>query len=479
MTVSAQPAAEREKQLIAFSSVLAAVGLATFKLVVGLATNSLGILSEAAHSGLDLIAAAVTFFAVRVSDRPPDREHPYGHGKIENLSALIETLLLLATCAWIVYEAIGRLLEPVHVETSIWSFVVMGASIAIDVTRSRALLKAARKHNSQALEADALHFSTDVWSSSVVIAGLLAVWAGQLLHASSPALSDWLMRADAIAALGVSVIVVYVSVQLGRRTIEVLLDTAPRGVAERIERAVLQVPGVTGVQRLRVRPSGPATFVDISVAVARSASLEEADAIARQVEQAIQGLAAHIDVVVHVAPVVQDQGSLIEQVRSVAGRHGLAVHGIRAYDVHGHLSLSLHVEMPEDLTMRAAHERVGVFEQALRAEVAGLRDVATHIEPVGDDVMLRPAERARSDEVRRAILALPAQFPAIRDPHRILLHRDGNELSVSFHCRVAPDLPVAEAHALTVELESRLRAQMPDLGRVVIDLDLVETPPSA
>ena len=172
MTASAGSAAEREKRLVALSSVLAAIFLTSMKIVVGLLTHSLGILSEAAHSGLDLIAAAVTLFAVRLSDRPPDREHPYGHGKIENLSALVETLLLLATCVWIIYEAIDRLFfKSVHVEASIWSFIVMGTSIGIDVTRSRALMRTAKKHNSQALEADALHFSTDVWSSSVVIAG--------------------------------------------------------------------------------------------------------------------------------------------------------------------------------------------------------------------------------------------------------------------------------------------------------------------
>src|SRR5512136_220588 len=205
--------AQKEKRSVALLSVLAAVGLTTFKLVVGLLTNSLGILAEAAHSGLDLVAAAMTYFAVRVSDRPADKEHTYGHGKVENLSALFETLLLLATSAWIIYEAIQRLFYvTVKVETSIWSFIVMGTSIIIDVTRSRILYRAARKFKSQALEADALHFSTDIWSSSVVILGLIGLTIAHFVPGM-----DWMQKADAIAALVVAIIVIHISGQLGWR----------------------------------------------------------------------------------------------------------------------------------------------------------------------------------------------------------------------------------------------------------------------
>src|SRR5512136_2142004 len=219
---------EREKKTVALSSVIAAIFLTTMKLVVGLLTHSLGLLAEAAHSGLDLIAAVVTFLAVRVSGRPADSEHHYGHGKVENLSALIETLLLLATCAWIIYEAVNRLFfRNVEVDVTPWSFLVMAVSIIVDFTRSRALMRAAKKHGSQALEADALHFSTDIWSSCVVIAGLAGILIGDRVHESVPTAAHWLFRADAIAALGVSVIVIYVSYRLGRRTVAVLMDRAP------------------------------------------------------------------------------------------------------------------------------------------------------------------------------------------------------------------------------------------------------------
>jgi cation diffusion facilitator family transporter len=476
MTTLADSAAEREKRLVALSSVLAAIFLTSMKIVVGLLTHSLGILSEAAHSGLDLIAAAVTFFAVRVSDRPPDREHPYGHGKIENLSALVETLLLLATCAWIIYEAIDRLFfKSVHVEASIWSFIVMGASIVIDVTRSRALMRAAKKHNSQALEADALHFSTDVWSSSVVIAGLAAVSLGQWIHDHSHVQADWLFRADAVAALGVSAIVVWVSLQLGRRTVSVLLDSAPQGMAAQIEQEVARVAGVAAVQRVRLRQSGPATFVDMTLSAPRSASFEEAHDIAARAEAAVQQILPHTDVMVHIDPVVKDDKSLVEHVRSVAARQGVGVHGLRIHDVRGRLSMDMHAEVPEDMTLTQAHERVTAFERALRGESPELGDIVTHIEPVGDAEARRPVIRSRSTEVREVISHLPDQLPGVKDCHHISVFQDGNDLSVSFHATMAPSLPIGDAHKLTVQLENLLRARLPELGRVVIHVE----PPGA
>ena len=224
--------ADREKRIAALSSVGAALLLTGLKLGVGFATNSLGILSEAAHSGLDLVAAVVTYWAVRAASRPADADHPYGHGKVENLSALVETLLLLLTCGWIVREAVDRLFfEAVHVEPSVWGLAVMGVSIVVDISRARMLRRVARKHNSQALEADALHFSTDVWSSAVVIAGLLALRAAMFFPQDSFMFAV-LQRADAFAALVVSCIVVFVSLQLGRRAVDVLLDG---GAQEQVE----------------------------------------------------------------------------------------------------------------------------------------------------------------------------------------------------------------------------------------------------
>ena len=289
-----------EKRSAAISSVIAAVGLTGFKLIVGLATGSLGILAEAVHSGLDLMAAVMTFLAIRISGKPADRNHLYGHGKVENLSALFETLLLLVTCFWIIYEATHRLLyHTTDLEVNYWSFTVMITSIVVDVSRSRMLSRAARKYNSQALEADALHFSTDIWSSGVVILGLFFV-----------KLSEWIPRfaflrqADSVAALVVGLIVVYISIKLGIRTIQALLDFAPSGIEKEIISAVEVLPGVTDCHHVRVRYSGPQLFVDIHILVDGSQTLIEAHNLTEEIERVIQKLMPDADVTVHPEPTV-------------------------------------------------------------------------------------------------------------------------------------------------------------------------------
>ncbi len=290
--------ASEEKHKAALSSLLAATGLTCMKLIVGLLTHSLGILAEAAHSALDLAAAGMTLFAVRAADRPPDAEHPFGHGKIENLSALFETLLLLITALWIIYEAIQRLFfEQVEVEPSFWGFLVMGISIAVDVSRSHMLQRTAEKYNSQALEADALHFRTDIWSSSVVILGLLGVALAQRV----PTLS-WMAQADSVAAIIVALIVIFVSGELGWRSIQMLIDTAPQGIAEQIVRTVEALEGVEDCHAVRVRSSGARWFVDLHITMDGQTSLTQAHAITEVVEHQVQKLLPESDVTVHVEP---------------------------------------------------------------------------------------------------------------------------------------------------------------------------------
>lgn len=288
--------AEAEKSGVALTSVAAAVLLTSMKIVVGFLTGSIGILSEAAHSGLDLVAAVMTLWAVKASARPADSDHPYGHGKIENFSALFETGLLLATCAWIGFEAIRRLVEGGgHVEVTPWAFGVMAVSIVVDVSRSRALARVAKATRSQALEADALHFSTDVWSSSVVIVGLFFVWLAPRVGL------PWLAQADAVAALGVAAIAVVVSLRLGKKSVDDLLDAAPAGLLERVAHAA-SVPDVRGVSQVRVRQSGPQTFADVTLQVDRGISVERAHAIADRAEAAIRQAVPGVDVVVHAEP---------------------------------------------------------------------------------------------------------------------------------------------------------------------------------
>ena len=243
-TVYSPEAMRSEKRGVAKNSVLAALAITTLKVVVGVTTGSLGILSEAAHSGLDLLAALITLFSVRVSDKPADAEHQYGHGKVENFSAFLETGLLLLTCCWIIYEAAKRLFfHHVEIEPSIAAFGVLLISMGVDFWRSRALGRIATKYESQALEADALHFSTDIWSSGIVVLGLLLVMLGRKFGV------DWLRDADPIAALFVAGVVVWVGWRLARRTIDELLDAAPPGVRSQIIASVSEVEGLLEVDR--------------------------------------------------------------------------------------------------------------------------------------------------------------------------------------------------------------------------------------
>jgi cation diffusion facilitator family transporter len=291
--------ADREKRRVAASSVCAAIGLTGMKIVVGLLSGSLGILAEAAHSGFDLLAAAMTYFAVRLSGRPADREHPYGHGKIESRSALFETLLLLGTCLWIIFAATNRLLNRrIDVEVTFWSFAVMATSIVVDLSRSRMLYRAARQHKSEALEADAMHFSTDIWSSAVVIVGLAAIVIGDHV-----ARLDFLDYADAVAAILVGAVVLQVSVKLGLRTIYTLLDTAPAGLEDKIVAAVEALPSVANCHRVRIRRAGPQVFVDLHVLVDGGQSLRTVHDLTEQIEQIVAQIAPDADVTVHPEPV--------------------------------------------------------------------------------------------------------------------------------------------------------------------------------
>lgn len=281
---------KEEKSRVAFFSVLAAVLLTTFKIVVGLLTNSLGILSEALHSGLDLVAAVITLFAVRVADKPADRTHNYGHGKVENLSALVETLLLFITCFWIISEAISRLTTgKQEVQITFWSYAVVIVSIAIDFTRSRALSRAAKKHNSQALEADALHFSTDIWSSGVVLLGLICANFG-------------FISADAIAALFVALIVIYVSYKLGKKSVDALLDRTPEDTVSKIEGILHLARHITRYHDLKVRTMGAETLVEMNIHVTPGITIEAAHQISHEVEHEIKNFIERCEVHIHIEP---------------------------------------------------------------------------------------------------------------------------------------------------------------------------------
>ncbi|HKN35681.1 MAG TPA: cation diffusion facilitator family transporter [Terriglobales bacterium] len=461
-TVLSPESMRAEKRAVAGNSVLAAIAITSLKSVVGVSTGSLGILSEAAHSGLDLIAALVTFFSIRVSDKPADADHQYGHGKVENFSAFLETGLLLLTCVWIVYESVLRLFyRHVDIEPSLAAFAVMCLSMIVDYWRSRALGRIASKYDSQALEADALHFSTDIWSSAVVLLGLLLVALGRTYGV------DWLRDADPIAALFVAVVVVYVSWRLTRKTVDALLDAAPSGVRSKIVDAVSQVAGVLEVDRVRIRRAGNRYFADLSIGLSRNVTFQRSEQMADAVTVAVHSVLPDADVVVHSIPRALRGENIFDRIRAVATRHNLNVHDVSVQDLRGRLHVEQHLELDERLTLLEAHDRVTLLESEIRHDVPEISSILTHIESepatieTGDEVV-------RDRGLERRLKAVVTEFPEIVDMHDVQFKRVRDRLYVSCHCTMSDDLPLSRVHDIQTALEIRFKQDAPELFRVLI-----------
>jgi cation diffusion facilitator family transporter len=453
----------QEKRAVALSSVAAAVVLTSLKLTVGMWTGSLGILSEAMHSGLDLVAAAITYVSVRLSDKPADIDHPFGHGKVEHLSAFIETGLLIITCAWIVWESIRRLFfHDVHVEPSLWAFGVMFISITIDTFRSRALFRVARKYNSQALEADALHFSTDVYSSTVVILGLILVYVSEQNHIR------WLRTADPAAALVVAGIIVYISLRLGKRTVDALVDAAPTGTSASIGEAVARVAGVLSLDRIRTRESGSRLFVDLRLTLASNISLEHAKSVADVVEGEVHRLFPSADVVIHTTPQEPSSGDLVAKIRAVAHRQNFLVHEVSAYEVNGRVNVHLDLEVDPQLRLAEAHDRSTQLESEIKANLPEVNEVNVHLEPL--PVLVETGDEAPIDHlaVERKLAELARETAGVLDCHSVEAHQVGGNVVVRLHCTLKPELPIARVHDITETLEFKFRQAFPQISKITI-----------
>jgi cation diffusion facilitator family transporter len=444
------------KQNVALSSIAASAGLTVAKGLVGLATGSLAILSEAAHSLLDLAATLMTYFAVRVSDKPADKEHHYGHGKIESVSALAETALLFLLSGAVVWEASQRLAgDRHHVGATPWSFAVIIGSILVDFFRARMLYRVAAETSSEALEADALHFGSDMWSSAAVLVGLGAVALGY----------DW---ADAAAAVVVALFICIAGWRLGRRTIDTLTDTAPAGAAERIITIVTRIAGVVSVERVRVRQVGAVLFLDLTVAVSRTLPLDRVTALKNRIEEAVRAEFPKVELTVNTEPRALDEETVLERVMVIARNRSLAVHHVTVHAIGSHLSISLDLEVDGAMPLGIAHDIASSLEEAVREEVGPSVEVETHIEPLqADSQSGLDAPPERIAEVRDALTDITAGIGSVGEVHDIRVRRsDGAEI-VNFHCLVDPMLSVAEVHEKVDAVERALRRRFPSIKRVI------------
>ncbi len=439
------------------TSVLAAIFLVTFKLYVGILTNSLGILSEALHSGLDLVAAAITMLAVLSSARPPDLDHNFGHGKSENLSALAEAVLLIATCAWIFYEAYRRIfLESVPVQANLAGFLVMGVSMFIDINRSRMLRNVAKKYNSQALEADALHFSTDILSSAVVILGLIFVRLG------------WPIG-DPLASTGVGILIVIASLRLVRRTFDALMDRALVSEAEQIKGSIGKIEGVR-IDRVRTRLSGPNAFVDVKISVDRRVTLEASRAIVADVEKKVRDVIREADVIVQIEPRASPNESISSKISLIAAneRRIRHIHSIRVYKIDGSTTIDLHLEVDPNLSVKEAHDLASAFEERVKAQL-GVLEVNTHIEtrePEEPD-----SSTLSTPQMEERIKGIVTRFPEVVGCHNIQVTRAEGKVSVNLHCELSGDEPIEKAHEVTTAIEGVIRAEINELSYVTIHVE--------
>jgi cation diffusion facilitator family transporter len=460
MTVVESSAAKRR---VARDSMLAAGAMTLLKVAAGLLSGSLGVLSDAAHSGLDLVGAALTFFSVQVSDKPADEDHTYGHGKVENLTAFCEAILMAVSCGWIIWEALDRIIHNSTVlNHSVWPVLVLLTSIAVDFWRSRQLRTVALRTGSPALATDAFHFASDIWATLAVLCGLGASWAGEQYGIS------WLKYADPLAAVAVSLMILRLTMKLGRETIAVLMDEVPAEMRRRLVREVEQVEGVMAVEQARVRRAGAGYFADLTLALPRRFTFEHTGELVQSATDAVHRTLPQADVVIHTVPREARAESVFDRVRAVAARNNVSVHELSVRSHHGRLRVEQHVELDENLPLRAAHEFVSALEAEILRVAPEIDSVLTHIESEPATIE-QPGEMIEEDrKIEHALRTAARMFPEIVDVHEITVGRTAEHIHVSCHCTLPDDLPMQHVHMVITALEDRFKLECPEVHRVTI-----------
>jgi cation diffusion facilitator family transporter len=452
-----------EKQRVARHSMAAAAAMTLLKIAAGLLSGSLGVFSDAAHSGLDLVGAALTYFSVHVSDKPADEDHTYGHGKIENLSAFGEAGLMALSCAWIIWEAVERIFfHTVEIHHSLWPILVLVTSIGVDIWRSRQLRAVAVRTGSPALATDAFHFASDIWATSAVLAGLVVSWLGERLRIPS------LHYADPLAAVVVSLMILRMTVRLGHEAVAALVDEIPAETRRRLVREVERVEGVLAVERARVRRAGAGYFADVTLALPRRFTFEHTNDLVEAATSAVQHALPGADVVIHTVPRETKAESIFDRVRAVAARNNVSVHELSIQTHHGRLQVELHVELEEHLTLREAHGFVTALEAQILRSVPEVDSVLTHIESEPATIE-QPAEELVEDRrLEQALRSAAAAFPEITDVHAITVGRTGEHISVTCHCTLPDELAMNRVHEIITALEDRFKLECPEVYRVTI-----------
>lgn len=452
-----------EKRRVAWRSMAAAAVMTVLKLVAGLLSGSLGVLSDAAHSGLDLAGAALTFFSVNLSDKPADEDHTYGHGKVENVSAFAEAGLMVVSCAWIVWEAVQRLFyRAVELHRPLLPAIVLAVSIGVDLWRSRQLQAVARRTGSPALATDAFHFASDIWATLAVLAGLGATWAGARFGINA------LRYADPCAAIVVSSMILLMAVRLGHEAVNALVDEIPAETRRRLVRVVERIDGVLAVERARVRRAGAGYFADLTLALPRRFTFEHSEDLVQAATAAVHRILPGADVVIHTIPRETKAESIFDRVRAVAARNNVSVHELSIQSHHGRLQVELHVEIRENLSLREAHDFVTDLEAEIRRNVPEVDSVLTHIE--SEPATIEHPEDAAIDDQRieQVLRSVARGIPEITDVHAVVVGRTRDHISVTCHCTLPDQLAMHRVHEVITALEDRFKLECPEVFRVTI-----------
>ena len=447
---------DQKKKRVALISMLASALLAVIKLLAAVFTGSLGMLSEAVHSLIDVGATIVTLFAIRFAARPADDEHHFGHAKIESVAALLEALLLIGTAIFIAFEATTRLFgqhQPLDLRW--WAFAVLILSIAIDFNRSGVLKKTATQTSSDALHADAAHFESDMWSSLAVFLGLVGVWLGFL----------W---ADSLVALVVSIYLVKIAWGLGSSTLNTLLDAAPLGVAAAIQALAEKQDGVLAVKRLRIRPSGPTLFVDLDVNVPRLLNLTAIPDLKAKLNTSIRKEFPQADISITTNPVALDSETAFEKIAVIAHQRNHAIHHVTVQQIAGRMAVSFDLEVDGNSTLAKAHEQATQLEDAIRAGLGGDVEVESHIEPLPTRLLKgKSINGPQIKKLEELLRSLARTEKTMSDVHSIRVRSTDNGLFLHYHCRFAGDASVNEVHAVVDRIETKLQLKIKNISRVI------------
>jgi cation diffusion facilitator family transporter len=452
-----------EKRRVARHSMFAAAIMTALKLAAGLLSGSLGVLSDAAHSGLDLAGASLTYFSVRVSDKPADEGHTYGHAKFENLSSFTEVLLMVVSCLWIIWEAVSRILHhAVAVTHFAMPIAVLLTSISVDFWRTRRLRLVANRTGSPALATDAFHFSSDIWASVAVLAGLGANFIGA--RYSIPILR----YADPAAALFVSLMIIRLTFHLGHESVSALLDEVPVETRRRILDEVDRLPGVIAIEQARVRRAGAAYFADLTLALPRRFTFEHTGELVRAATEAVHRVLPEADVVIHTVPREARAESIFDRVRAVAARHNVSVHELGVQSHHGRLRVVQHVELDENMPLSQAHGFVTSLEAEILRDIPEIDSVLTHIESEPATIELPGGTVEDDRRIQQCLREAARQFPEVADVHEIEITRTGDHIDLSCHCSLPDDLPMQRVHEAITALEDRFKLACPEVQRVII-----------